>query len=102
MVRHVVMFKLTEFASPAEKQARMEQIKIGLEALAGRIDVVRSIHVGLNINPSEEWDVMLTAEFDSLEDLPAYSNHPEHIAVLSALIAPVKAARACVDCEIWN
>ena len=33
MVRHIVMFKLTEFASPADKQAKMQEIKTGLEAL---------------------------------------------------------------------
>lgn len=27
MIRHIVMFKLTEFATPADKQAKMQEIK---------------------------------------------------------------------------
>lgn len=33
MIRHIVMFKLKEFATPADKQAKMQEIKTGLEAL---------------------------------------------------------------------
>ena len=32
MIRHIVMFKLKEFATPADKQAKMQEIKTGLEA----------------------------------------------------------------------
>ena len=53
MVRHIVMFKLKAFATPAEKQAKMEEIKTRLEALKDKIDVLRSIRVDFNINPEE-------------------------------------------------
>ena len=33
MIRHIVMFKLREFQTPAEKQAKMQEIKDKLEAL---------------------------------------------------------------------
>ena len=33
MIRHIVMFKLKEFQTPAEKQAKMQEIKDKLEAL---------------------------------------------------------------------
>jgi hypothetical protein len=102
MVRHIVMFKLKEFASPEEKRARMSEIKDALESLAGRIGVLRSIRVDFNINPLETWDLILTAELDSLDGVQIYSNHPEHVAVSKNLIAPVKAGRACVDYEVWN
>ena len=42
MVRHIVMFKLKEFASPAEKQAKLDEIKTRLEALIDKIDVLRT------------------------------------------------------------
>ena len=29
MIRHIVMFKLKEFATPADKQAKMQEIKTG-------------------------------------------------------------------------
>ena len=53
MVRHIVMFKLTEFATPADKLAKMQEIKTGLEALIDKIDVLRLIRVDFNINPEE-------------------------------------------------
>ena len=102
MVKHIVMFKLKEFASPDEKRAKMEEIKEGLESLAGKIDVLRYIRVDFNINSSETWDLILTAELDSPGDVEVYARHPEHVAVVTNLISPVKADRACVDCEVWN
>lgn len=97
MIKHVVMFKLTEFNTPEEKQAKMQEIKDRLEALTDIIECLRYIHVGFNINPQETWDIILTTELDSLEDVQIYANHPAHVAVSKDVIAPVKADRACVD-----
>ena len=70
MIRHIVMFKLKEFATPADKQAKMQEIKTGLEALIDKIDVLRMIRVDFNVNPAETWDIILTTELDTLEDHP--------------------------------
>lgn len=93
------MFKLTEFATPADKQAKMQEIKTGLEALIDKIDVLHMIRVDFNVNPEEAWDVILTTELDSLEDVKTYATHPEHVAISKGIIGPVKADRACVDYE---
>lgn len=100
MVRHIVMFKLKEFASPAEKQAKLDEIKTKLEALIDKIDVLRSIEVKFNCNPVETWDLILITELYSLADVNTYANHPEHVAVAKGIIGPVKADRACVDYEL--
>ena len=99
MIRHIVMFKLKEFATPADKQAKMQEIKTGLEALIDKIDVLRMIRVDFNVNPAETWDIILTTELDTLEDVGTYDNHHEHVAVSTGIIGPVKADRACVDYE---
>ena len=99
MIRHIVMFKLKEFATPADKQAKMQEIKTGLEALIDKIDVLRMIRVDFNVIPAETWDIILTTELDTLEDVSTYANHPEHVAVAKGIIGPVKADRACVDYE---
>lgn len=99
MIRHIVMFKLKEFATPVDKQAKMQEIKTGLEALIDKIDVLRMIRVDFNVNPAETWDIILTTELDTLEDVSTYANHPEHVAVAKGIIGPVKADRACVDYE---
>ena len=56
MIRHIVMFKLREFQTPAEKQAKMQEIKDKLEALINKIDVLKMIRVDFNCNPAETWD----------------------------------------------
>lgn len=99
MVRHIVMFKLKEFDTPEEKEAKMQEIKVALEALIDKIDVLRMIRLDFNVNPAETWDIILTTELDSLADVNTYANHPEHVAVAKNIIGPVKADRACVDYE---
>ena len=99
MVRHIVMFKLKEFETPEAKEAKMQEIKVALEALIDKIDVLRMIRLDFNVNPAETWDIILTTELDSLADVTTYANHPEHIAVAKNIIGPVKADRACVDYE---
>ena len=99
MVRHIVMFKLKEFETPSAKEAKMQEIKVALEALIKKIDVLRMIRLDFNINQAETWDIILTTELDSLADVNTYANHPEHVAVAKNIIGPVKADRACVDYE---
>ena len=99
MVRHIVMFKLKEFDTPEAKEAKMQEIKVALEALIDKIDVLRMIRLDFNVNPTETWDIILTTELDSLADVNTYANHPEHVAVAKNIIGPVKADRACVDYE---
>ena len=91
---------MKEFASPAEKQAKLDEIKTRLEALIDKIDVLRKIEVKFNCNPEESWDLILITELDSLADVSTYANHPEHVAVAKGIIGPVKADRACVDYEM--
>lgn len=100
MIRHIVMFKLKEFESAEAKQAKLNEIKERLEALIDKIEVLKYIHVDFNCNPAETWDLILTTELATLEDVNTYANHPEHVAVAKGIIGPVKADRACVDYEV--
>lgn len=100
MIRHVVMFKLVPFQSEEEKMRQMQAIKSALEGLKDKIDFLRFIQVGFNINPAETWDIILNTELDSMEDVAKYAAHPDHVAVFKEFIAPYKADRACVDYEV--
>ena len=99
MVKHIVMFKLKNEAPVAEKLAAMQNFKQAIEALPAKIHVIRKIEVGLNINPGEQWHIALYSEFDSLDDVKYYAQHPDHVAA-GKLLADVKESRACVDYEI--
>lgn len=96
MVKHIVMFKLT--GTDAERRAVAGAFRDALLALPQQIDVLRSIEVGLNDNPAESWDVVLTAVVDSMADVHVYAGHPAHVAA-AGLLAGHKDCRACVDYE---
>ena len=94
MLKHVVLFK---FKDSEDKFVQMQQIKIKLENLVDCIDELKSMEVGININPQESWDLTLSCCVETMEDLDKYSNHPAHIKVAKELIAPIKLDRSCVD-----
>ncbi len=98
MVKHIVLFKLKNTDSPESKLEVMNNFKIAIEALPATIPFIRKIEVGLNTNPEEVYDIALYSEFDSLEDVKAYSTHPDHVAA-GKIIADAKESRACVDYE---
>ena len=94
MVKHIVMFKLTGTAD--ERRAVATSFKEALMALPGVIDCLQSMEVGLNQNPAEDWDVVLTAVVPTMADVAVYANHPAHVAA-AALLKGHKDLRACVD-----
>lgn len=94
MVKHVVTFKFK--GSDEERKKVAIEFAKALRALPDQIDELKSIEVGINANPNESWDLVLTATADSLEDVAVYSAHPAHVAAVK-IIAPYKESRACVD-----
>lgn len=94
MVKHIVTFQLQ--GTPEERLSVANAFKEALEALPGKIEVLRSIEVGINANPAEEWDVVLTATVDNMEDVAVYATHPAHVAA-AGLLGKHKKALACVD-----
>lgn len=94
MVKHIVCFKLK--GTPEERREVAERFKRALLELPSVIDVLKSIEVGLNENPAEDWDVVLTAIVPEMKDVEVYAKHPAHVAAAS-IVGPHKEARACVD-----
>ena len=97
MIRHIVMFKLKK-TQPEESLDRIKnQIKLRLESLPGKIDVIRQMEVGINVVKSDRaFDLALVSSFDSLDDLETYRVHPAHQEVVS-YIAEFKDQSAAVD-----
>lgn len=94
MVKHIVCFKLK--GTPEVRRQVAEQFKSALLALPGQIECLQSMEVGINENPAEDWDVVLTAVVPTMEDVAVYAKHPAHVAAAS-IVGPHKEARACVD-----
>lgn len=97
MVKHIVTFKFK--GSDEERNAVAQKFAEALRALPAQIAELKSIEVGINENPKETWDLVLTATAETLEDVAVYSAHPAHVAAV-AIIAPYKDQRACVDYEV--
>ncbi|MCH5231773.1 MAG: Dabb family protein [Muribaculaceae bacterium] len=94
MVKHIVMFKFK--GNDSERIEIAKKFKEALLQLPPQIPQLKSIEVGLNINPAESWDLVLIAIADTLEDIAIYSAHPAHQSAV-AIIAQHKIDRACVD-----
>ncbi len=95
MIKHIVMWKFKE----GEKE-NMMVFRDRLLSLRGKIPEIRSMEVGINMNPSDRsFDAVLVSEFDSLEALRAYSTNPLHVEV-SAFCKSIRTASHSVDYEI--
>ena len=93
MIRHIVMWK---FKSGEEEH--MKKFLSELNALNGRLPMIKYMETGINITPNSGCDAVLVSDFESMEDLEAYKNHPEHKAV-SKLCKSIREARYAVDYE---
>lgn len=94
MIKHIVTFKLK--GKPEERLEAATKFRDALMELPGKIDCLKGMEVGLNCNPEEKWDVVLTALVDNMEHLSTYANHPLHVAA-AGIIKDCKEERACVD-----
>lgn len=99
MIRHIVSWKL--ITPDAEgKQAGFETIREALTALPALIPEIETLTVGRNIAyPESNWDVVLVADYASLDALDVYQQHPEHQRVVG-IIKPLVAERSNVDFEL--
>jgi hypothetical protein len=93
VINHVLLFKLRDPAGDADRLARK------LESLPPKIPEIRRFEVGRDIvRSARSYDLALVSEFDSLDALEAYRQHPEHQDV-AAFIAEVSEHVAVVDFE---
>jgi hypothetical protein len=80
------MFKFKE----ENKSANIIKVKAELEALKDKIDVLKTMEVGVNFIDSERsMDLSLYSTFENEEDLKAYAIDEEHLKVLSLIKAVI-------------
>lgn len=96
MIKHIVCWKLKE----QDKAQNAKKVKQLLEDLQKDITCIRKIEAGINSvsTPQDNWDIVLYAEFDTLEELNAYQIHPKHKEA-GVFIKSVAEQRVCVDYE---
>ena len=100
MIKHIVMWRLRETAHGNDSGLNARLIKEKLEALAGRIDGMTAIEVGIDFSRSDSSaDLVLYSEFVDKAALEGYQRHPEHEA-LKPFIVAATSERKLVDYEL--
>ncbi len=100
MVKHIILWKLKDELSEAEKEAVKKAAKEGLENLVGKVPGL--IECKLNIDgrlESSNADMMLDSTLESPEALKGYAVHPDHVEVANTKIKPFTCVRTCLDYE---
>lgn len=101
MIRHIVMFQFKEEVEGQTKSLNIRKAKQMLQKLVTKINVIVSLEIGINNEQANinNYDLVLIADFNTLDDLEYYQKHHDHQEVVSFIKKVVK-SRACVDYKI--
>ena len=95
MVKHIVMFKLTE-----KTYQNMELATDSLRSLENKIETLKSIEIGTDFLESDRsYDIVLTAHFENQEGLKTYSSHENHLPVVK-IMRSLCSSSVVVDYEL--
>lgn len=100
MIKHIVSWKLKDFAEGKSKSENILTMQQMLLSLKDILSMVREFEIGVNSNKANasNFDIVLVTSFDSFEDLDAYQVHPEHKKV-AEFIGKIRESKACIDYE---
>lgn len=100
MIKHIVMWKLHDFADGKDKAENAQLMKQWLEDLKTKISEIEYLEAGINFDSSSDaCDVVLYSVFKDKASLSSYQNHPEHIR-FKQKIQNIRSERKVVDYEI--
>ena len=87
MIQRIVLFKLKdEYCNDTARAEFAERSRTDLGALSQ----VRSVTVGVPADEASEksWDIAISVQFDSMDDVQAYIVDPEHRAYVDGYAMP--------------
>lgn len=100
MIKHIILWRLKDFAEGSTKQENALKVKKMLEDMRGKIPGMLKLEVGLNFESSDSAsDISLYTEFESREALDAYQIHPVHMIVKN-ILPNLRSERRVVDYEV--
>ncbi|MCI0455057.1 MAG: Dabb family protein [Candidatus Dadabacteria bacterium] len=100
MIKHIVMWRLKDYADGESKDENAKKLKNHLESLKDKIKEIKRIEVGINIKGGDACsDVVLYSEFDSIDDLEAYQKHPDHVKI-AEFVNKIRLERRVVNYEV--
>ena len=100
MIKHIVIWKLKEYAEGADRAANAVKMKAMLDGCAHIVPGILKFEAVL-AQPGLEatHDIILYSEFADKAALDAYQDHPTHVAI-KPFVGAVRAERQCMDYEI--
>lgn len=100
MVKHIILWKLKDELTEAEKLAVKKAAKEGLEALVGKVPGLLECKLIIDGRlDSSNADMMLDSTLESPEALKGYAGHADHVEVANTKIKPFTCVRTCLDYE---
>ena len=100
MIKHIIMWKLRDFAEGYTRAENAHRMKHQIEEMGQRVQEFKYFEVGININPSPDaFDIVLYSEFETRDDLETYQNHPAHLE-FKKFIGEIRSEKKVVDYEV--
>lgn len=85
--RHIMLMTFNETATKEQIDAAVDRLR----TMPGLVPGILRYDVGLDLRlGADNPDLALVADFGSEADWRAYLSHPEHLAMSTAVIAPIK------------
>ena len=96
MVKHIILWKLKESLTEAEKAEAKGEAKRRLESLNGKIPGMTELKVITNGLSSSNADMMLDSSFTDEAALAGYQTNPLHVEA-ATYVRSVVESRLCLD-----
>lgn len=94
-MKHIVMWRIKD-ENKAENSLKVKEL---LEGLKDKIDGIKQIEVGINVETSDaSYDLVLVSEFESKKALDDYQVNPLHVEV-AGFVREIAVSRVVVDYE---
>ena len=99
MIKHIVFWKIHENGTAAQRLETVNAFTEKVEYLKTIIPEILSATVGSNINEGDVFHLCIDSEFESMDSLQRYIDHPEHLKV-RAFLNTVAYDKAVFDYEM--
>ena len=80
MIRHIVLFTLTEKARQEGLEAVVARLRSSCENMTRNIPGLLTTELNFNRDKDSPHDLVFYSEFKDIKSLDAYQTHPVHIA----------------------
>lgn len=99
MIKHIIMFKFTDILNDNDRLRKAEKMESTFSPMKSLIDVVKSYDININMKKTDfSYDLIITSEYESWEDLDTYIKHAEHQKAI-AICKDIKKEKAVIDYE---